>query len=241
MGNVLQGVPFRLNEDLKIFYDGTFFGLLNPFALLTGIVSLSMLITHGAAWLQLKAEGPVRDRARAIGSVAALVTIVTYVLAGLWLAGGIGGYSLVGQIVSDGPSNPTFSETARTASWFGAFAERPWIAVAPVLGLLGSLLAFFGLRAGKDVATLLYSKLAIIGIISSVGLTMFPYILPSSIDARSSLTVWNASSSQQTLFVMLVAAVIFVPIILAYTAWVYKVLWGKVTEADINRDHETVY
>ncbi len=241
MGNVLQGVPFRLNEDLKIFYDGTFFGLLNPFALLTGIVSLSMLITHGAAWLQLKAEGPVRDRARAIGSVAALVTIVTYVLAGIWLSGGIGGYSLVGQIVSDGPSNPTFSETARTASWFGAFAERPWIAVAPVLGLLGSLLAFFGLRAGKDVATLLYSKLAIIGIISSVGLTMFPYILPSSIDARSSLTVWNASSSQQTLFVMLVAAVIFVPIILAYTAWVYKVLWGKVTEADINRDHETVY
>jgi cytochrome d ubiquinol oxidase subunit II len=169
------------------------------------------------------------------------VTIVTYVLAGLWLATGIGGYGLVGQIVSDGPSNPTFSEAARTPSWFGAFAERPWIMVAPIVGLLGSLLAFYGLRTGKDLMTMLFSKLAIIGIISSVGLTMFPFILPSSIDAHSSLTVWNSSSSHQTLFVMLVAAVIFVPIILAYTAWVYKVLWGKVTEADIDRNHETVY
>lgn len=241
MGNVLQGVPFRFNDDLKIFYDGTFFGLLNPFALLTGVVSLAMLITHGAAWLQLKADGPVRDRARAIGSVAALVTIVTYVLAGIWLAKGIGGYALVGDVASNGPSNPLFSESARTPSWFGAFAERPWIIVSPVLGLLGSLLAFYGLRTGKDIMTMLYSKLAIIGIVSSVGLTMFPYILPSSIDARSSLTVWNASSSHQTLFVMLVAAVIFVPIILAYTAWVYHVLWGKVTEDEINRNHETVY
>lgn len=241
MGNVLQGAPFRFNEDLMIFYDGTFFGLLNPFALLAGLVSIAMLTMHGAAWLQLKAEGPVQVRARKIGSIAALVTIAAYLLAGVWLATGISGYAIPGTVVTDGPSNPLLGEVMRTPSWFAAYSECPWIAVAPVLGVIGAVLAFLGLRAGREVSTLLYSKLAITGIISSVGLTMFPFILPSSVDPKSSLTVWNSSSSHLTLFVMLVMAVIFVPIILAYTAWVYKILWGKVTEADINADSGTVY
>ncbi len=241
MGNVLQGVPFRFNEDLMIFYEGSFFGLLNPFALLAGLVSLAMLVMHGAAWLQLKTEGPVQERARMYGSVAAVVTIVTYALAGVWMASGIAGYVTVGVPVTDGPSNPLLGEVARSPSWFAAYAARPWIAVAPVLGFVGAALVFLGFRAGREVSTLLFSKLSITGIIASVGLTMFPFILPSSLDPKSSLTVWNSSSSHQTLFVMLVMAVIFVPIILAYTAWVYKVLWGKVTEADVAENSSTVY
>ncbi|MCO6177031.1 cytochrome d ubiquinol oxidase subunit II [Ciceribacter sp. RN22] len=241
MGNVLQGVPFRFNEDLMIFYEGSFFGLLNPFALLAGLVSLAMLVMHGAAWLQLKAEGPVRERARMYGSVAAVVTIVAYALAGVWMASGIAGYAIVGSPVTDGPSNPLLGEVARSPSWFTAYAAQPWIAVAPVLGFVGAVLVFLGFRAGREVSTLLFSKLSIAGIIASVGLTMFPFILPSSLDPKSSLTVWNASSSHQTLFVMLVMAVIFVPIVLAYTAWVYKVLWGKVTEAEITDNSSTVY
>ncbi|MFA7413368.1 MAG: cytochrome d ubiquinol oxidase subunit II [Rhizobium sp.] len=241
MGNVLQGVPFRFNDDLMIFYEGSFFGLLNPFALLAGVVSLSMLVMHGAAWLQLKSEGAVQARARKFGSVAALVTILAYLLAGVWLALGIPGFAIPGTAVTDGPSNPLLGEVMRTPSWFAAYSERPWIAVAPVLGIIGAVLAFFGLRAGREISTLLYSKLAITGIISSVGLTMFPFILPSSLDPKASLTVWNSSSSHQTLFVMLVMAVIFVPIILAYTAWVYKVLWGKVTENDVTSNSGTVY
>ncbi|HLP67557.1 MAG TPA: cytochrome d ubiquinol oxidase subunit II [Rhizobium sp.] len=241
MGNVLQGVPFRFNEDLMIFYEGSFFGLLNPFALLAGLVSLAMLVMHGAAWLQLKTEGPVRERARKYGSAAAAVTIVAYALAGVWLAYGIAGYAIIGSPVTDGPSNPLLGEVARSPSWFAAYAARSWIAVAPVLGFVGAVLVFLGFRAGREVSTLLFSKLSIAGIIASVGLTMFPFILPSSLDAKSSLTVWNSSSSHQTLFVMLVMAVIFVPIILAYTAWVYKVLWGKVTEADVTENSSTVY
>ena len=241
MGNVLQGVPFRFNDDLMIFYEGSFFGLLNPFALLAGVVSLAMLVMHGAAWLQLKSEGPVQLRARRYGSIAALVTIVAYLLAGVWLMAGIPGFEIAGVPVTEGPSNPLLGEVARTPSWFAAYSLRPWITIAPVLGVAGALMAFFGLRAGREVSTLLFSKLSITGIIASAGLTMFPFILPSSIDPKSSLTVWNSSSSHLTLFVMLVMAVVFVPIILAYTAWVYKVLWGKVTEADINADSGTVY
>ncbi|MDO6962904.1 cytochrome d ubiquinol oxidase subunit II [Rhizobium alvei] len=241
MGNVLQGVPFRFNEDLMIFYEGSFFGLLNPFALLVGVVSLSMLVMHGAAWLNLKTEGTVQARARKIGAAAALITIATFVLAGVWLAYGITGYEITSVIAPGSPSNPLLKDAAASGNWLAAYSVRPWIAVAPVLGIIGATLAYLGLRAGREVSTLLYSKLAIIGIIATAGLTMFPFILPSSLDPKASLTVWDASSSHQTLFVMLVAAVIFMPIILAYTAWVYKVLWGKVTAAEITVKSESVY
>ena len=241
MGNVLQGVPFRFNDDLQVFYDGTFFGLLNPFALLAGVVSLSMIITHGSAWLNLKTEGNVQARARRIGSLSAVVTVVAYILAGLWLAYGIAGYEFTAPVAANGPSNPLLSDVARSAGWFAAYQTRPWIAIAPVAGLGAALLASLGLARGWELASFAFSNVSIIGIISSVGLTMFPFILPSSIDPKSSLTVWDASSSQLTLFVMLVMAVIFVPIILAYTAWVYKVLWGKVTEEYVTKESSSVY
>ncbi len=245
VGNVLQGVPFHFDEDLRSIYEGVwyvkFLSLLNPFALLTGVVSVAMLVMHGAAWLSVKADGAVKTRARALGSVAALVAVAGYALAGLWLAFGIDGYQIMGAFVTDGPSNPLHFEVAKGGSWLAAYGLRPWIAIAPALGVLGGLLAFLGLRAGREVSTLLASKLAIFGMISSVGLTMFPFLLPSSTDPRSSLTVWNASSSHLTLFIMLVATVIFLPLILAYTAWVYKVLWGKVTEANVTEHSSSLY
>jgi len=147
----------------------------------------------------------------------------------------------VGDYVTNGPSNPLHFEVARTASWLTAYQDRPWIAVAPLMGIVGGLLTFFGLRAGREISTLLFSKMAILGVISSVGLMMFPFIMPSSTDLRSSLTVWNSSSSHLTLFIMLVATAIFMPLILMYTAWVYKVLWGKVTEADVTDNSHSIY
>ena len=241
MGNVLQGVPFRFNQDMMPFYDGTFFGLLNPFGLLAGIVSLSMLVMHGATWLNLKSDGAVQERARTIGAWAALVMIVAYALAGVWLAFGISAYEFTSAVPADGPSNPLLNEVAQQGSWMAAYGLRPWIVVAPILGFAGAALAYLGLKAGREGSTLIFSSLAIIGVISSVGLTMFPFILPSTVDPNSSLAVWDASSSHQTLFVMLVSAVIFVPIILAYTAWVYKVLWGKVTVKSVTDASDVVY
>ncbi|MEQ3671280.1 cytochrome d ubiquinol oxidase subunit II [Pseudophaeobacter sp.] len=245
VGNVLLGVPFYLTEDLMPMYDGSFYGkflgLLRPFAILVGIVSFSMLLMHGAAWLTLKTEGVIAERARRIGSTAGMIAAGGYALAGLWLAVGIDGFALANEVAPSGPSNPLYSEVIREGSWLAAYVARPWIIVAPMMGFLGIALAVRGLRAGHEVSTLLWSKMAIIGIIASVGLTMFPFILPSTVDPNSSLTVWDASSSHQTLFIMLVCAVIFMPLILAYTAWVYKVLWGKVTEADVTNNTDTVY
>ncbi|MCR9156255.1 MAG: cytochrome d ubiquinol oxidase subunit II [Rhodobacteraceae bacterium] len=244
VGNVLLGVPFYLTEDLMPMYPGNFaikfIGLLRPFALLAGVVSLSMLLMHGAAWLSLKAEGIVAERARAIGIKAGIVAAGGYALAGLWMAVGIDGFAL-GEVVANGPSNPLYSEVIRGGSWLSAYADRPWIAIAPIMGFAGIALAVLGLKAGREVSTLLWSKMGILGIISSVGLTMFPFILPSTLDPKSSLTVWDASSSHQTLFIMLVVTAIFMPLILMYTAWVYKVLWGKVTEAQVTENADTVY
>lgn len=232
VGNVLQGAPFRLTEDLLPIYEGNFFLLLDPISLSFGLTSFAMILMHGGAWLGLKADGPVAERARAFGGWAALAFILLFAFNGALLGGFIEGYRLIDP-VTDGPSNPLFTEVVRGGSWLEAYGERPWIVIAPAMGFLGAIGVWFGLRGRQEVLTFLSSTVSIFGAISTVGLTMFPFILPSSIDPKSSLTVWDSSSSHQTLFIMLVVTVIFLPMVLAYTAWVYKVLWGKVDEEEV--------
>ncbi|CAN7452188.1 cytochrome bd-I ubiquinol oxidase subunit 2 [Brucella sp. NBRC 12952] len=242
VGNVLQGVPFRFNDDLQIFYDGTFFGLLNPFALLCGVISLTMLIMHGSAWLVLKTTGVVQARARAYGSIAALLTSVLYVVAGVISWYWVSGYKITSAVVTGGPSNPLRKAVELDhGAWFVNYMNYPVLLIAPALGILGPLLLFVLFRSKREVAPLLIGKLSIFGIISSVGVSMFPFILPSSADPRSSLTVWDASSSHMTLFIMLVVTLIFLPLIVAYTSWVYKVLWGKVEQRDIEDESNHAY
>ncbi|MEJ5083713.1 cytochrome d ubiquinol oxidase subunit II [Ochrobactrum sp. MYb379] len=242
VGNVLQGVPFRFNGDLQIFYDGTFFGLLNPFALLCGLLSVAMLVMHGASWLVLKTTGTVQARARSYGSVAAITTTALYVLAGVISWMWVSGYKITSTVVPDGPSNPLRKVVELDhAAWFDNYMNYPVLLIAPALGILGPLLVLIALRMRKELAPILFGAVSIFGIIASVGVSMFPFILPSSIDLRSSLTVWDASSSHMTLFIMLVVTLIFLPLIVAYTSWVYKVLWGKVEKSDIEDESNHAY
>ncbi|MGU3494431.1 cytochrome d ubiquinol oxidase subunit II [Xanthobacteraceae bacterium A53D] len=242
VGNTLQGVPFRFDEDLRIFYEGSFFGLLNPFALLCGLLSVSMLVMHGAGWLVLKTEGLVQQRARNYGSIAALLTVVLFALGGLVLYQYVGGYRLTTPENPIGPSNPLLkgAEMAQGA-WFANYEARPWLLMVPGLGLLGALAAGIGLKARMGGAVLLLSGASIVGIIASVGVSMFPFILPSSLDPKASLTVWDASSSHLTLFIMLVSTAIFLPLIIAYTSWVYHVMWGKVDAKAIEKSQGHAY
>jgi len=242
MGNVLQGVPFRFNPDMHIFYDGSFFGLLNPFALLCGLVSVAMLVMHGATWLQLKAQGPVAERARACGSVAAVATLVLYALAGVALWKFVDGLRVTSALPPDGPSNPLLKTVELHAgAWFTNYEAHPWLYLVPGLGLAGALLALLGLRLRAELMSFVASALSIAGIVLSVGVSMFPFILPSTIDPRASLTVFDSSSSHLTLFIMLVVTAIFIPIIVAYTSWVYSVLRGKVDTAAISEDRGHAY
>jgi cytochrome d ubiquinol oxidase subunit II len=243
VGNTLQGVPFHFTDDLRPIYEGTLFGLLNPLALYCGLVSLSMLLMHGAAWLAFKADGAVADRAAAIGWKAAVIAAVLFAGGGglIWL-GLLGGYEVTSPIVWDGPSNPLGKTVVVNGqAWLHNFRHTPWLFAVPALGIAAPLLAALGFLARKSGLTFLMSKLGVACIIATVGLAMFPIILPSSSNPSQSLAVFDASSSRATLRNMLIATVIFLPIVLAYTAWVYRVLWGKVSEKTIEGAGATAY
>jgi cytochrome d ubiquinol oxidase subunit II len=235
VGNVLLGAPFRLDGDLRAFYEGTLFGLFTPFTLVCGLLSVAMLVLHGAAWLSMKVEhGPVHDRARAFGTVAAIAAILLFAIGFAFVAWGDIGYRVVGAVDPLGPSNPLRMTTERASgAWLDNYAAYPWMMVLPVAGFAGAMLALAGIRGRREGLAFAGSSLAATGIIASVGCSMFPFILPSSIDAHSSLTVWNASSTQKTLGIMLFVTLVFLPIVLAYTAWAYRVMFGRVTAEDV--------
>jgi hypothetical protein len=136
VGNVLQGVPFRFDPaDMRIFYEGTFFGLLNPYALLCGLLSVAMLTMHGAAWLVLKSSGPVAERARASAALPPLLVIVLFALGGVFLALGVHGYTITSEVVTGGPSNPLFKTASHEGSWLANYGTHPWMLIAPIARL----------------------------------------------------------------------------------------------------------
>ena len=238
VGNALLGAPFNFDPaTMRAGYSGNFFQLLTPFALLAGLTSLSMLVTQGAVVIAKRTDGAVAARARLYGRWSALATIVLFVLGGLAVSALVGGYSITSAPAMTGPSNPLAKTVVvATGGWMHNYAAYPWMWAAPIIGILGSLVAFLGLQFRAGVMAILASSLAIFGIIATVGLSMFPFLLPSAENPNASLTVWDASSSQLTLFVMLIVTLIFMPIILVYTAWVYRVMRGPVTTKSLSRN-----
>ncbi len=239
MGNVLQGAPFSFDSDLRITYHDTFLGgllgLFTPFTLLCGLVSVVMLGLQGASWLAMKlGKGEARDRAIGIGIWSALLLVVLFLIGHVFVRFGGLGFAVTQAVALDGPSNPTRAEVIPQAgAWLSNYAKYPWMWVAPVVGVVAPLLAAIGLKARIDWLAFICSSLAIFGIIGTVGFSMFPVILPSTVDVHSSLLVWTASSSHLTLFIMLLVTVVFLPIVLLYTSWVYKVMFGRVETAHL--------
>src|ERR1700722_2400270 len=193
-GNLLQGVPFRIDDDLRIFYEGSgLWELLNPFGLLCGLVSAAMLATHGAIYLTLRTDSIVQARARRFATIGAIVTVALFAVAGLWVWRGIDGYAIVSAIVPDGPSNPLLKSVVRTPGrWFANYGAHPWMMIAPVLGFAGLLLALYFTSAGRHALAFIASAVGIFGIIATAGLSMFPFLVPSNIAPAVSLTVWDA-------------------------------------------------
>ncbi|GAB7527144.1 cytochrome d ubiquinol oxidase subunit II [Paraburkholderia sp. 2C] len=241
-GNLLQGVPFAFDQDLRSTYHGSFFALLNPFALLCGLVSVSMLVAHGAAFVRMKTDGVIAERAARALRIAALVAVVLFLLAGALIATAIGGYQIVDAAPLDTVSNPLLkSVIGAPGLWLANYALYPWMLAAPIAGVLGALLAALLAKSRFETSTFLATSLMVIGVILTAGFSMFPFIMPSSLDARSSLTVWDSTSSHMTLQIMLIAVVIFLPIILVYTSWVYRVMRGKVTAQALEQNSHSMY
>jgi cytochrome d ubiquinol oxidase subunit II len=233
VGNLLSGAHFKFDSDLRVTFQAGFWSLFTPFTLLCGLLSVSMLVLHGAAWLTVKGEaGPVTERARVFGEIAGLASIVLFAAGGFFVAFSGMGFRLEGLTDAAGPSNPLRTGVvAASGAWLDNYVRHGWMIVFPVLGFVGTGLALLGLRLDKAWMSFTGSSAATLGIVATVGLSMFPFILPSVSDPGSSLTVWNSSSSHLTLFIMLFVTAIFLPLILLYTSWVYKVLWGRSSTA----------
>ena len=245
-GNLLQGVPFHLDDMLRAHYEGDLLGallpLLNPFALLAGVISFAMLTMHGGVWLQLRTEAPVADRARKAVTIMGLVALAGFAVGGLWVAYGIDGYRIVSQPALGALPNP-LAKTVVVApgAWLAIYSKVPAALLAPVAGFAGILLTILLTRVGRPGWAFVTSGLGMAGIVGTAGLSMFPFIMPSSTHPGSSLTVWDAPSSHLTLTVMFWAVVIFLPIVLAYTVWCYSRMWGKVTVAEIHARSHSAY
>ena len=238
VGNVLQGVPFHFDADLRPFYTGSFLALFNPFALVCGLISLAMLTMQGASYLALKTENAISVRARKSAQISAILLIVLFALAGFWVTYGIAGYQLNAVINFSAPSNPLHKTVIQQVGvWVMNYTQHPFWLMAPLLGFLGALCVLALNKACPRFAFLM-SSVSILGIISTVGLSMFPFILPSSSNPQSSLTVWDSSASQLSLSIMLVCVIIFLPIIIIYTGFVYRILRGKVTSDYLNRNKD---
>ncbi|WP_432695829.1 cytochrome d ubiquinol oxidase subunit II [Marinobacterium sp. YM272] len=241
-GNLLLGVPFQHDEFMRPSYDGNLFGLLNPFGLLCGVVSLAMLSMHGAVYVALRSEGRVSDRARTWGQICALVTLACFALAGIWLSSSIDGYQIVSAPAHDALPNPLAKEVVRgDGAWLANYSTYPATMLAPVIGFLGLAGTFLLMGARRYGFAFLTSSLGMAGIILTAGFSLFPFVMPSSLEPNSSLTLWDASSSHLTLNVMTYAAIVFVPIILFYTLWCYRSLWGRVSVELINKNDHTSY
>lgn len=241
MGNVLQGVPFHFDNTLRDYYTGTFWGLLNPFALLSGVLSVTMLITHGATFLGIKTEGIIQQRARLVIILGAIFTIVLFAMGGYWLSHSMG-YALVTAMPHDGPSNPLYKQVGmQMGAWLNNYHQYPDTIYIPLIGFAGAVFALIFAVFRCFTLSWLMSAFCIAGIIATVGVSMFPFILPSSSNPSMSLMVWDASSSQLTLMIMFFATAIFMPLILFYTSWVYSVLRGKVTDEYIQDNQKNAY
>ena len=236
-GNLFLGVPFRYDETLRMTYEGGLIGLLRPFPLLVGVVSLTMLLMQGAAWASFKADEIIAVRATRLLSWLAPAFAVTYILAGVWLAFGIPGLSIGGTAVFNGPSNPLVKEVTSNSGWLADGALGAWACAVAAIAIIAAVSVPLLARRTRHGAAFIASSVAIAGTILSAGFALFPFLMPSSLDPRSSLTIWDASSSRTTLGLMLIATLIFLPIVLAYTAWVYSVLRGRVSLAHVKQSH----
>ncbi len=229
-GNLFLGIAFHFDDLMRPVYSAGFLSLLQPFALLAGVVSLSMLILHGASYAALKAGEPMSARAASIGGAAATVFVIAFAGAGVWLASGLDGQTITSGADPMGASNPLLKSVAVSqGAWLDNYRAHAILWLAPLIALLAAIFAGVMLRLGRPGAAFISSALTVKATILTAGIALFPFLMPSSTDPNQGLTIWDASSSAKTLFIMLLCVIVLLPIVLAYTTWVFHVLKGRIT------------
>jgi cytochrome bd ubiquinol oxidase subunit II len=199
VGNLMRGIPI----DEAGRFTGTFLGLLNPYSVFMGLLSLSMFTLQGATYLALRTGGDLQRRAAGWAWKLWALFVGIYVVAALWTFG----------------VSPHLYHKYYAVPWH-------WVSIVLFVAAVAALPVF--LRKGRFGMAFVCSSLSIAGLTSTLALAAFPLLAPSSTSPDFSLTAYNASSSDLTLKTMLVLALIGVPIVLAYTVYIYVVFKGKV-------------
>ncbi|MEZ8436208.1 cytochrome d ubiquinol oxidase subunit II [Vibrio splendidus] len=240
-GNLMIGVPFEFNELLMMSYQGGFWDLLTPFPLLCGLVSLAMVVTQGAAFLQMKTTGDLKQRAQKVIVCMALVTVGLFIVGGLY-AYTLPGYLITSPVVTDGVSNPLLKHVMKFDDLLlHNYENYPVLWGIPALGLIGMLSCAVMTRLNRAGLAFASSSLSIASIITTAGVALFPMIMPSSLMPSHSLTLWDGTSSELTLSIISVVAVIVVPIILGYTIWCYYKMFGRLDSQYIHDNSSSLY
>ncbi len=233
-GNLLLGVDFYLDDFLRPHYTGSFFDLFHPFALICGVVSLSMLAAHGAIWLQMRADQPIADRAGKAGLLMLVIMLIAFAAGGLVLLNGMPGLHIDMMPAKDAMPNPLSKQVSVVDNgWLANYQTYSWMIAAPITAFITGLLTLLLVKARRSGLAFAAHSITMTAIICTAAFSLFPFVLPSLSSPNSSLTLWDAASSHLTLNVMFIAAMIFVPLILGYTLWTYKVMWGRVTSKQI--------
>ncbi len=234
-GNLFLGLPFQFNDALQVSYHGGFLDLLNPFAFFAGLMSWSLLAFHGSVYLSNKSRGTVQARAHKATRNIGLAFVLIFILGGVWV------HFIPGLTITSAPHPSSFVNplgkvvVQSEGGWLHNYLSYPILWLIPALAVVAALLAITGIKKTPKISMVL-SSLVVATTILTPAVALFPFVLPSSAHIISSLTLFDAASSHKTLEIMLLAAVIFVPIILFYTSWVYRVMRGPVTEERLKND-----
>lgn len=233
IGNVFLGIPFYFDDSLRSFYTGSFFALLHPFALAMGLVSLGMCAMQGALYLNAKVGlQDLQDRARCWAVISGFVGLLGLVICGVWLQT-LPGFTI--ESISD--VNEMLMPvskivTVAPGAWMSNMHQYP-ILWANVVVIVVGVLSAMGLQKRHPHAALYIHSVSITGYILLAGMSLFPFVLTSSSHPGHSLTVWDSVSSMKTLNIMFWVVVVFLPIVLAYTSFVYHKTRGMIGAEDI--------
>lgn len=236
MGNMLMGVPFHFEWDLRSVYTGSFIFLFNPFSVLAGLLSLSLSVYMGGVMMMGRAPEPVAGRARTAAGYAALAAIVLFAVLGVWVSM-VNGYKIVSFPGAGVPQTP-LQQTVELVpgGWLSNYKNYPILWAVPLLGFAGLFFGWMSVRGNKHTLAWWLGAVSWIGVIGTIGVAMFPFLMPSSSNPSQSLTLWNSISSETTLLWMTGWAVVFVPIIFWYTSWAFYVMRGKVDPKEVEAD-----
>jgi cytochrome d ubiquinol oxidase subunit II len=199
IGNILRGIPIEADGTANV----SFVSLLNPYALLVGVMTLAMFLMHGAAFLAVKTEGDLQQRMARWMASTWVVFVVLYLFA-------------------------TIATFSVSPFLFEGLLGHPLFWVFLVIILFAIIYIPIANHARQCMHAFLASALMIASLVGLTAVGLFPRLVPSSIDLESSLTIYNASSTPRTLTVMLVIALVGMPLVITYTACIYKVFAGKV-------------